>query len=232
MNPAAVGGPIGTTAAVLDTRAFCVKLAVVTPAVETSPVEISRRPPREALLDAGYDAAVAGEWDATRMADVAAAAGVSRQTLYNEFGSKEGLARAVVLRETHRFLDGVHEVLDRHRTDGVAAAVSAAARYAFRRAADDPLTKAILTSARGESLLPFLTTRSEPVLVASRNAIVGFVLDTRPELDPAEVGMIAEAAIRLTVSHIMLPLAPAEVVAGQLGQIVERYLERPAHDHA
>ncbi|MHB8451679.1 MAG: TetR family transcriptional regulator [Mycobacteriales bacterium] len=189
------------------------------------------RPLREALLDAAYDAAVGGEWDATRMADVAAVAGVSRQTLYNEFGSKDGLARAVVLRETHRFLDGVHEVLDAHRSDGIAVAVSEAALYTFRRAADDPLTKAILTSARGESLLPFLTTRSEPVLVASRNAIVGFVLDARPELDAAEVGMIAEAAVRLTVSHIVLPLSPVEAVAHQLGQIVDRYLERRAHDH-
>ncbi|MGQ5228634.1 helix-turn-helix domain-containing protein, partial [Streptomyces sp. yara] len=38
-------------------------------------------------------------WSAVRMVDVAAAAGVSRQTLYNEFGSKDGLARALVRRE-------------------------------------------------------------------------------------------------------------------------------------
>ncbi len=38
------------------------------------------------------------------MVDVAAAAGVSRQTLYNEFGSKDGLARALVRREADGYL--------------------------------------------------------------------------------------------------------------------------------
>ncbi|MEK8172529.1 TetR/AcrR family transcriptional regulator [Streptomyces sp. M19] len=45
------------------------------------------------------------------MVDVAAAAGVSRQTLYNEFGSKEGLARALVRREADAYLSGVEEAL-------------------------------------------------------------------------------------------------------------------------
>ncbi len=41
---------------------------------------------RDALLDAAYDAVVNGDWARTRMLDVARVAGVSRQTLYNEFG--------------------------------------------------------------------------------------------------------------------------------------------------
>ncbi|OEV24900.1 hypothetical protein AN220_16735, partial [Streptomyces nanshensis] len=45
---------------------------------------------RETLLDAAHVAVRARPWTAVRMVDVAAAAGVSRQTLYNEFGSKEG----------------------------------------------------------------------------------------------------------------------------------------------
>src|SRR5690606_13349312 len=55
---------------------------------------------RESLLDAAYAALARRPWSAVRMVDVAAAAGVSRQTLYNEFGSKDGLARALVRRET------------------------------------------------------------------------------------------------------------------------------------
>ena len=49
------------------------------------------RTTRDALLDAAYDVVVAGDWQSARMVDVAAAAGVSRQTLYNEFGSKDAL---------------------------------------------------------------------------------------------------------------------------------------------
>ena len=51
---------------------------------------------RESLLDAAYAALARRPWSAVRMVDVAASAGVSRQTLYNEFGSKEGLFSAIV----------------------------------------------------------------------------------------------------------------------------------------
>lgn len=53
---------------------------------------------RESLLQAAEAALSARPWPAVRMVEVAAAAGVSRQTLYNEFGGKEGLGRALVRR--------------------------------------------------------------------------------------------------------------------------------------
>ncbi|MEU5423760.1 TetR family transcriptional regulator, partial [Streptomyces sp. NPDC020667] len=66
---------------------------------------------RELLLDAAYAALDRRPWSGVRMVDVAAAAGVSRQTLYNEFGSKAGLARALVRREADALLAGVERAL-------------------------------------------------------------------------------------------------------------------------
>ncbi|MGW7055171.1 TetR/AcrR family transcriptional regulator [Streptomyces sp. NPDC054887] len=66
---------------------------------------------REALLDAAFTALAHRPWSGVRMVDVAAAAGVSRQTLYNEFGTKDGLARALVRREADGYLAGVERVL-------------------------------------------------------------------------------------------------------------------------
>ncbi|GAA0644551.1 hypothetical protein GCM10009535_22440 [Streptomyces thermocarboxydovorans] len=66
---------------------------------------------RESLLDAAYTALARRPWSAVRMVDVAASAGVSRQTLYNEFGSKDGLARALVRREADAYLAGVDRAL-------------------------------------------------------------------------------------------------------------------------
>ena len=54
---------------------------------------------KDLLLDAAAEAVLSGVvWDRLRMADVAKAAGVSRQTLYYEFGSKDALAQALALR--------------------------------------------------------------------------------------------------------------------------------------
>src|SRR5438067_13615641 len=94
-------------------------------------------PVRSALLDAAYDAAVSGDWARTRMADVAAAAGVSRQTLYNEFGTKDALAQAMAMREVEEFIAGTRAALEAADPDDPIEAVGAAALYTLQRAADN-----------------------------------------------------------------------------------------------
>src|SRR3954465_6111415 len=105
---------------------------------------------RDALLDAAYDAAVSGDWARTRMLDVANDAGVSRQTLYNEFGSKDALAQALAMREASRFIDAVDEALSgQHGTPAQAAGL--AVETTLRLAADNPLVKAVLTDDTDET---------------------------------------------------------------------------------
>ena len=62
---------------------------------------------RDRLLDAGRDQLRDRPWARVTMAEIATAAGVSRQTLYNEFGSRDEFGRALVIREGSRFLDAV-----------------------------------------------------------------------------------------------------------------------------
>src|SRR3954454_10834681 len=100
---------------------------------------------RDALLDAAYDVVVAGNWQAARMVDVAAAAGVSRQTLYNEFGSKDALAQAIAMREATRFIEGTNRFLDEIHPDAPVDAVAAATEWTIREASNNPLLKAVLT---------------------------------------------------------------------------------------
>ncbi|WP_415847548.1 TetR/AcrR family transcriptional regulator, partial [Tsukamurella strandjordii] len=58
---------------------------------------------RDQALDAVSTVLRGKDWSAVTMAAVARQAGVSRQTLYNEFGSRKGLAVAYVT----RFVDGL-----------------------------------------------------------------------------------------------------------------------------
>ena len=62
---------------------------------------------RDTLLDAARRELEQRAWSEVTMADIAAAAGVSRQTLYKEFGSREEFAQAFVLREAERFIAAV-----------------------------------------------------------------------------------------------------------------------------
>lgn len=188
---------------------------------------VDSRSTREALLDAAYDVAVAGNWPSARMLDVAAAAGVSRQTLYNEFGSKDALAQALAMREAQRFLDGTNRFLDEIHPDAPVDAVAAATEWTIREASNNPLLKAVLTDDTSE-LLPFLTSRGEAVIGAARSNIESYWRSHWPEIDPDDVALAAETVARLTVSYLVLPSdgpdGSAEAIAARMSQLVERLL--------
>ena len=175
---------------------------------------------RDRIIDVATELIVADGYRRLRMRDIAEAAGVSRQTVYNEFGDKWGLAQAIVLRDTERFLDDVDAALARH--DDLTAAVTEAVSYALTSAADQPLRKAVLTG-DGE-LLPLLTTEAEPQLFTARTRLVDHVRRHWPALPPGEVAAVVDAAVRLTMSHMMLPGEAPDVVAARIAAMVTRYL--------
>jgi AcrR family transcriptional regulator len=165
---------------------------------------------RESLLDAAYDLAVTTGWQRARMIDVAVAAGVSRQTLYDQFGGRDGLAQALALRETAWFLDGVERAMDAH-PDDVVAALEAAAAFALGSARDNPLIRAILTENGDAGLLPYMTTRAEPLVVAARQRLDEYLARHWPGLGTENV---SEVVVRLALSYIVLP-GTAETAAAQ-----------------
>lgn len=105
---------------------------------------------RESLLDVAYAALARRPWATVRMVDVAAAAGVSRQTLYNEFGSKEGLARALVRREADGYLAGVERALGSHSE--ARERLTATAEWMALAARENVLVRAMLTGCWSERL--------------------------------------------------------------------------------
>jgi AcrR family transcriptional regulator len=185
------------------------------------------RSTRDALLDAAYDVVVAGEWQSARMVDVAAAAGVSRQTLYNEFGCKDAFAEALAMREAQRFIDGTNRFLDDVNPVAPMDAVAAATEWTIREASDNPLLKAVLTDDTSE-LLPFLTTRGEAIIGAARSNIETYWRAQWPDIDSDDVALAAETVARLTISYLVLPSdgpdGSAEAIAARLSKLVERLL--------
>ncbi|MFF3173441.1 TetR/AcrR family transcriptional regulator [Streptomyces sp. NPDC057900] len=105
---------------------------------------------REALLDAARAALTTRPWRAVRMVDVAAAAGVSRQTLHNEFGGKDGLARALVGRAADTYLAGVERAL--RTASGNGDKLAATAAWTVRATRKDDLVRGLLTGCWGDRL--------------------------------------------------------------------------------
>ena len=169
------------------------------------------------MLDAAADAVVARGWAGLRLAAVAARAGVSRQTVYNVFGGKDGLARALTDRTATEFLDGLERAL-RSEVD-IGRQLAAAVGDALHRAAETPLLKAFLVHENSDQFLPLLTSDGESIVGGARDRIAAGLADLHPRLDRRRVDVAAESVTRLILSHIVLPLHPPDVVADQIAEI-------------
>ena len=181
---------------------------------------------RDALLDAAYDAALAGDWERVRMIDVARAAGVSRQTLYYEFGSKDGLAEAVAMREAVRWMEGADAAVVGHE-GSPADAVAAGTRWTLEEAERNPLLKAVLTDDAG-GLLPFLTTRAEFLQRAARDHCAEHLRSHWPAIPADRVRLVAETVTRLQFSHLVLPGGRPDQIASDIAVLVEALLGETA----
>ncbi|AJC56080.1 MULTISPECIES: TetR/AcrR family transcriptional regulator [Streptomyces] len=162
---------------------------------------------REALLDAAYTALLTRAWTAVRMVEVAAAAGVSRQTLYNEFGGKDGLARALVQRETETYLAGVDRALARGvagPADDAGARVAAAAAWTLRTARANPLVRAALTGCWGDRL-PAGQDGPGELVGRFRDRAVAALAPGRPREELPALDAACETAARLTLSCVIAP---------------------------
>ncbi|MFF2807489.1 TetR/AcrR family transcriptional regulator [Streptomyces sp. NPDC058000] len=168
---------------------------------------------REALLDAAYTALLTRAWADVRMVEVAAAAGVSRQTLYNEFGSKDGLARALVRRETETYLAGVERALapgdagPAGPTDDAAARMTAAATWTLRTARANPLVRAALTGCWGDRL-PAGQAGPAELVGRFRERAVAALAPGRPREELPALDAACETAARLTLSCVVAPAGP------------------------
>ncbi|GAA2316904.1 TetR family transcriptional regulator [Streptomyces violaceusniger] len=164
------------------------------------------------------------------MSEVAAAAGVSRQTLYNEFGSKEGLARALVRREADAYLCGVERALS--GVSGAAAPgerLAAAAVWTVRSAAENPLVRAVLTGCWNERLPT--SVRAAPLRspgssgspgpsgpLPAPGELLGEARDRAVRLlegdwpsGAVELPLACEAVARLALSYVVAPAPAADV---------------------
>ncbi len=180
---------------------------------------------RESLMDAAAEALARNSWAATRMADIAAAVGVSRQTVYNEFGNKDDLGRALLLRESGIFLAEVEAALDEHGKDPVGG-LRAALEVFLRRTQEDPLLRAIIGGGDPEhsDLGPLLTGQGAAVLPFITERLATRFLRDWPKLERDQVEAYASCVVRLAISHVVFPVAEPDATAEQVSSIFAPYL--------
>ncbi|GIF23042.1 AcrR family transcriptional regulator [Actinoplanes tereljensis] len=191
--------------------------------MKQSYAERARAGMRDAILDAVERLVIDRGWDRTRMADVADAAGVSRQTVYQQFGNRDDLAQQYVLREVGRLLGAVDSALAAHRTDPLAAAGAALEAF-LTGAADNLMIKGILAGDGG--LLPLVTTAGLPVRQVAVDHLVAAIGEYWPALDHGDVLLFAETIVRLAISHATGPSADPQTSVRDVMRVLSPFIQQ------
>ena len=180
---------------------------------------------RQRIITAAVDITAAEGWAGVTMSRLAEAVGVSRQTVYNEVGSKPVLAEAVVLDTLTRFLAAVDRAFDAH-PDDVVGGVRAAVSDVLGMAGHDPLLRAIATATHGADteLLPLLTTRAEGLIDAASEVVRARLLGYDLSISRGQLDAVVDHVVRIVLSHVMQPGAAPRRTADDVAWAVSRML--------
>jgi AcrR family transcriptional regulator len=181
---------------------------------------------RDRLVDAATQVTTTEGWSSVTMARLAESVGVSRQTVYNEIGTKPALAEAMILRELARFLEAADRAFLAH-PDDFYAALGETVTGVLQFAEGNELLKAIVSATHGADteLLPLLTSHSETLLETATVVVGEHVAAYDLDLEPERLAGLVETIIRVVLSHVMQSHSPPEQVAETLVWIAHRVLE-------
>jgi AcrR family transcriptional regulator len=171
---------------------------------------------RDTIIGAVDRLARSRGWAATTMAQVAETAGVSRQTVYNEFGSRQALVEAYVTREIEGLVTEVEAAVRRH-ADDPGAAVHAAFALFLRLASDEPVIRIIVADAEGGQLVRLLTDLGRSV---ADDRIARLIMDVWPQVGAGDAELLADTLVRLAISHAVAPAADPETTTRGVARLV------------
>jgi len=187
--------------------------------------EAARELLRQTVFDAARGQLGQQRWSEITMADIASSAGVSRQTLYNEFGNRNELGFAFVIHEAERFMDDVEKAVLEHR-DEPRAAITAALQHFLSAAGSDPLIRILLSDDGTGGMLPFVTTQGLPVVQWATARLTAVIEEGWPEAPEADVRTLAEALVRLAISYVTTPGESAETTAQAVADLLGPFIDK------
>lgn len=181
-------------------------------------------PTRVAVFSALRDVLLEKPWRNVTLEDVSKRAGVSRQTIYNDFGSRAGLAEAYAFELADAFCDLVDGDLAAH-ADNPQAGLEAALRTFLDGTSGDPLIRRVQDGDAHPDLLRLVTTDSGRLLGHIADRLTAGVERVWPVVDPTAARALARTIARLGISYVAMPPETEDDVAAGLAGLLAPALE-------
>jgi len=181
-----------------------------------------RAPVRVRIVAAVDELARTQGWAATTMSHVAETAGVSRQTVYNEFGSRPALVEAYLLREIETLIAEVSTAVAAQASDA-RAALRTAFELFLKLASDEPIVEVLADRAEGGELGRMLTVVGRSIALEQLSPLI---VATWPQVTRADADLLVDALARLAISHAMLPSADPHDVADAVTRMIGPFVDQ------
>ncbi len=187
--------------------------------------EASRVLLHDSILDGMRELLLVRDWSSITLSDVAKAAGISRQTIYNEFGSRQGLAQGYALRLADRLVDQINDAIKDNVGD-IYAAFLQGFRDFFAESAADPLVISLLSGSSKPDLLQIITTDSAPIISRCSARLTESFMEGWVATSREDAGVLARAIVRLAMSYVSMPPEADHDVAQDLARLMSPFAER------
>lgn len=178
---------------------------------------------RDTTLDALRRLLQEKSWRSVTMNDVAAAAGLSRQTIYNEFGSRRGLAQGYAMQLTDAFVSVVDDALYQHVGD-VDAALRQSFLTFFGLSAADPMVISLQAPDAPGDLLRLITTDSEVLVERAAGHLSQTLQRCWVQAPEHHANILSRAVVQLAISYVPKPPTDSEAAAGDLAELLTPFL--------
>jgi AcrR family transcriptional regulator len=156
------------------------------------------------------------------MSHVAETAGVSRQTVYNEFGSRSALVEAYLLREIETLIAEVSTAVAAQASDA-RAALRTAFELFLKLASDEPIVEVLADRAESGELGRMLTVVGRSIALEQLSPLI---VATWPQVTRADADLLVDALARLAISHAMLPSADPHDVADAVTRMIGPFVDQ------
>ncbi|WP_338889518.1 TetR/AcrR family transcriptional regulator [Rhodococcus sovatensis] len=178
---------------------------------------------RTTILDGLHDLLLERTWSTVNMTDVANAAGISRQTLYKEFGTRKGLAQGYALRLTDSLVSAVDDAVYANEGDALQTLYVAFTEF-FSRSASDPLVLSMLTDDPPPDLLRLVTTESGILIEHAAVRLTQTFERSWLRASAHNADVLGRTVVRLALSYVSMPPDNSADVAADLASLLTPFV--------
>ncbi|MDF0529854.1 TetR family transcriptional regulator [Tsukamurella sp. 8F] len=187
---------------------------------------MTRMVSRSTAIEAARQILVDKPWAEITMAEIATLAGISRQTLYKEFGSRDGLAEAYVLRFVDGFLHIVRQEVDSHPGDPHTAIREGFGQF-LALAISDPLVRHGIAGPDPQTeLLRLLTTDGGKIYTHATDGLTEIFMNSWAAVPIDRARVLSDGLVRLAISNVALRHGTPDSIARNLADLFTPFIER------